>query len=42
MKNYGIEINELTLVCVLSTSGNLEALEIGQWVHEYTDRKRIF
>ncbi|MBA0863617.1 hypothetical protein Goshw_023663 [Gossypium schwendimanii] len=42
MKNYGVEINELTLVCILSACANLGALEIGQWVHEYTDRKRIF
>ncbi|XWS51457.1 hypothetical protein CRYUN_Cryun12cG0177900 [Craigia yunnanensis] len=42
MKNYGVEMNELTLVCVLSACANLGTLEIGQWVHEYTDRKRIF
>ena len=42
MKNSGVEINELTLVCVLSACANLRALEIGKWVHEYTDRKRIF
>lgn len=41
MKNYGVEMNELTLVCVLSACANLGALEIGQWVHEYVDRKRI-
>ncbi|XVF54729.1 hypothetical protein PTKIN_Ptkin05aG0204600 [Pterospermum kingtungense] len=41
MKNYGVEVNELTLVCVLSACANLGALEIGQWVHEYVDRKRM-
>ncbi|XP_007038050.2 PREDICTED: pentatricopeptide repeat-containing protein At5g66520 [Theobroma cacao] len=42
MRNSGVEINELTLVCVLSACANLGALEIGKWVHEYTDRKKIF
>ncbi|XVF11489.1 hypothetical protein REPUB_Repub08aG0031800 [Reevesia pubescens] len=42
MKNCGVEINELTLVSVLSACANLGAWEIGKWVHEYTDKKRIF
>ncbi|KAL4383116.1 hypothetical protein GQ457_15G006880 [Hibiscus cannabinus] len=41
MKSNGVEINELTMVSVLSASANLGALEIGQWVHEYIDQKRI-
>ncbi|XVE63706.1 hypothetical protein DITRI_Ditri07aG0041400 [Diplodiscus trichospermus] len=41
MKNHGVEINELTLVCVLSACANLGALEIGQWMHEFIDRKKI-
>ncbi|OMO93841.1 hypothetical protein COLO4_16640 [Corchorus olitorius] len=41
MKNSGFEINELTLVSVLSACANLGALELGEWVHEYIDRNKI-
>ncbi|KAE8670883.1 60S ribosomal protein L7a-like [Hibiscus syriacus] len=42
MKISGVGIDELTLVSVLSACANLGALEIGQWVHKYVDKKGIF
>ncbi|KAL5791539.1 hypothetical protein ACOSP7_000133 [Xanthoceras sorbifolium] len=42
MRNSGIEINELTLVSVLSACASLGFLEMGKWVHEFIDRHFIF
>lgn len=42
MRNCGVEINELTLVCVLSACANLGALEMGKWVHRFIDKNGIF
>ncbi|KAK2662319.1 hypothetical protein Ddye_000893 [Dipteronia dyeriana] len=42
MRNSGIEMNELTLVSVLSACANLGAIEMGKWVHEFIDRHCIF
>ncbi|KAJ4961662.1 hypothetical protein NE237_021572 [Protea cynaroides] len=42
MQIAGVEINELTLVNVLSACAKLGAFEMGKWVHGYIDRNRIF
>ncbi|KAK3183183.1 hypothetical protein Dsin_030469 [Dipteronia sinensis] len=42
MRNSGIEMNELTLVSVLSACASLGAIEMGKWVHEFIDRHCIF
>ncbi|XWS60234.1 hypothetical protein CRYUN_Cryun07bG0018300 [Craigia yunnanensis] len=36
------EKNVVTWTGIITACANLGALEIGKWVHEYTDRKRIF
>ncbi|XP_031247700.1 pentatricopeptide repeat-containing protein At5g66520-like [Pistacia vera] len=42
MRNCGVEINELTLVSVLSACASLGALEMGKWVHRFIYKNRIF
>ncbi|XP_043723705.1 pentatricopeptide repeat-containing protein At1g08070, chloroplastic-like [Telopea speciosissima] len=42
MQIAGVEINELTLVSVLSACAHLGAFEMGKWVHGYIDRNQLF
>ncbi|OVA17445.1 Pentatricopeptide repeat [Macleaya cordata] len=42
MQIEGIEINEFTLVNVLSACAHLGAFEMGKWVHGYINRNRVF
>lgn len=41
MRDSGVEVNELTLVSVLSACASLGALEMGKWVHEFFDKNSI-
>lgn len=41
MRDSGVEVNELTLVSVLSACANLGASELGKWVHEFVNKNCI-
>ncbi|KAF8390684.1 hypothetical protein HHK36_025211 [Tetracentron sinense] len=42
MQTVGTDINELTLVTVLSACAHIGAFEMGKWIHGYIERTRIF
>ncbi|XP_020577712.1 pentatricopeptide repeat-containing protein At1g08070, chloroplastic-like [Phalaenopsis equestris] len=41
LKSSGVQPNAATLVSVLSACAHLGALDSGQWIHKYIDRKHI-
>ncbi|KAG8371654.1 hypothetical protein BUALT_Bualt13G0110700 [Buddleja alternifolia] len=41
MQREGVRANEFTFVCVLSACAQLEALELGKWIHSYMEKYDI-
>lgn len=41
MQMLGIEPDEISIVSVLPACSQLGALEVGKWIHRYSDRKRL-
>ncbi|PQM34275.1 pentatricopeptide repeat-containing protein [Prunus yedoensis var. nudiflora] len=41
MQVLGIEADEISIVSVLPACAQLGALEVGKWIHMYSDKKRL-
>ncbi|KAJ8633999.1 hypothetical protein MRB53_027335 [Persea americana] len=41
MQAMGVDVDEMTIACVVSACGNAGALDLGRWVHAYCEKNGI-